>query len=85
MGQMPFLVTPEGKVLGQSGSIMKYICKQGGTVRIIKFVMISSPAKTVSSEHSNKKGKNKGIKKNWGELVAWQPLEHVSKLLLSSC
>ncbi len=29
---MPFIVTPEGKVLAQSGAIMKYICKQGGTV-----------------------------------------------------
>ncbi|CAH3155181.1 unnamed protein product [Porites lobata] len=29
LGQMPFLVTPEGKILGQSGAIMKYICKKG--------------------------------------------------------
>ncbi|XP_078384007.1 hematopoietic prostaglandin D synthase-like [Oculina patagonica] len=29
-GQMPFIVTPEGKALGQSGAIMKYICRQGG-------------------------------------------------------
>ncbi|KAL9962497.1 hypothetical protein ACROYT_G031602 [Oculina patagonica] len=29
-GQMPFIVTPEGNVLAQSGAIMKYICKQGG-------------------------------------------------------
>ena len=29
-GQMPFLVTPEGKVLAQAGAIMKYICKKGG-------------------------------------------------------
>ncbi|CAH3197144.1 unnamed protein product, partial [Porites evermanni] len=28
LGQMPFLVTPEGKILGQSGAIMKYICRQ---------------------------------------------------------
>ncbi len=31
LGQMPFIVTPEGKVLGQSGAIIKYICRQGGT------------------------------------------------------
>ena len=31
-GQMPFLVTPEGKVLGSSVAIMKYISKKGGTV-----------------------------------------------------
>ncbi|CAH3180261.1 unnamed protein product [Porites evermanni] len=30
LGQMPFLITPEGKILGQSGAIMKYICKKGG-------------------------------------------------------
>ena len=30
--QMPFLVTPEGKVLAQSTTLMKYICKQGGTL-----------------------------------------------------
>jgi len=29
---MPFIVTPEGKVLAQSAAIMKYICKKGGTV-----------------------------------------------------
>ncbi|XP_073251573.1 glutathione S-transferase-like [Porites lutea] len=29
-GQMPFLVTPEGNVVAQSGAIMKYICKKGG-------------------------------------------------------
>ncbi|XP_073252273.1 glutathione S-transferase-like isoform X2 [Porites lutea] len=29
-GQMPFIVTPEGKILAQSGTIMKYICKKGG-------------------------------------------------------
>jgi len=29
-GQMPFIVTPEGKVLAQSAAIMKYICKKGG-------------------------------------------------------
>ncbi|KAJ7389534.1 hypothetical protein OS493_030919 [Desmophyllum pertusum] len=28
LGQMPFIVTPEGKVLGQSGAIVKYICKK---------------------------------------------------------
>ena len=27
---MPFLVTPEGKVLAQSGAIMKYIWKKAG-------------------------------------------------------
>ena len=27
---MPFLVTPEGKILAQSGAIMKYICKKSG-------------------------------------------------------
>ncbi|CAH3155185.1 unnamed protein product [Porites lobata] len=26
---MPFIVTPEGKILAQSGTIMKYICKKG--------------------------------------------------------
>ena len=30
LGQMPFLVTPEGKVLAQSGAIMKYIWKKAG-------------------------------------------------------
>ncbi|XP_073252276.1 probable glutathione S-transferase 9 isoform X2 [Porites lutea] len=30
LGQMPFIVTPEGKILAQSGTIMKYICKKGG-------------------------------------------------------
>ena len=30
LGQMPFLVTPEGKILGQSGAIMKYICREAG-------------------------------------------------------
>ncbi|CAH3155038.1 unnamed protein product, partial [Porites lobata] len=29
-GQMPFIVTPEGKTLGQSVAVMKYICKIGG-------------------------------------------------------
>ncbi|KAL9962491.1 hypothetical protein ACROYT_G031596 [Oculina patagonica] len=29
-GQMPFLLTPEGKTLAQSGAIMKYICKKAG-------------------------------------------------------
>jgi len=29
-GQMPFMVTPEGKVLAQSATMMKYICKKGG-------------------------------------------------------
>ena len=32
LGQMPFIVTPEGKVLAQSGAIMKYICKKGGRI-----------------------------------------------------
>ena len=31
-GQMPFIVTPEGKTVGQSVTIMKYICKIGGDV-----------------------------------------------------
>ena len=30
LGQMPFLVAPEGKILGQSGAIMKYICRKAG-------------------------------------------------------
>ena len=30
LGQMPFIVTPEGKTLAQSGAILKYICKKGG-------------------------------------------------------
>ncbi|XP_073252272.1 hematopoietic prostaglandin D synthase-like isoform X1 [Porites lutea] len=30
LGQMPFIVTPEGKTLAQSGTILKYICKKGG-------------------------------------------------------
>ncbi|XP_073251979.1 glutathione S-transferase-like [Porites lutea] len=30
LGQMPFLVTPEGKILAQSGAIMKYIWKKAG-------------------------------------------------------
>ncbi|XP_073252274.1 probable glutathione S-transferase 5 [Porites lutea] len=30
LGQMPYIVTPEGKTLAQSGTIMKYICKKGG-------------------------------------------------------
>ena len=32
LGQMPFIVTPEGRTLAQSGTIMKYICKKGGDV-----------------------------------------------------
>ena len=28
LGQMPFIVTPEGKILAQFGTIMKYICKK---------------------------------------------------------
>ena len=32
LGQMPFIVTPEGKILAQSGTIMKYICKKGGDI-----------------------------------------------------
>ena len=32
LGQMPYIVTPEGKTLAQSGTIMKYICKKGGDV-----------------------------------------------------
>ena len=32
LDQMPFIVTPEGKILAQSGTIMKYICKKGGDV-----------------------------------------------------
>ena len=32
LGQMPFIVTPEGITLAQSGTIMKYICKKGGDV-----------------------------------------------------
>ena len=31
-GQMPFIVTPEGKTLAQSSTITKYICKKGGEV-----------------------------------------------------
>ncbi|CAH3143812.1 unnamed protein product, partial [Pocillopora meandrina] len=30
LGQVPFLVTPDGKVLGQSQAIMKYVCRIGG-------------------------------------------------------
>jgi len=30
LGQIPFLVTPEGKVIGQSGAIMKYLSRKGG-------------------------------------------------------
>ncbi|KAL9962486.1 hypothetical protein ACROYT_G031591 [Oculina patagonica] len=30
LDQMPFIVTPDGKVLGQSCAIMKYICRQAG-------------------------------------------------------
>ena len=37
LGQMPFLVTPEGKILGQSGAIMKYICKKGGKQNYIPY------------------------------------------------
>ena len=32
LGQMPFILTPEWKILGQSGTITKYICKKGGDV-----------------------------------------------------
>ena len=32
LGQMPYMVTPEGKTLAQSGTITKYICKKGGDV-----------------------------------------------------
>ena len=37
LGQMPFLITPEGKILGQSGAIMKYICKKGGKQNYILY------------------------------------------------
>ena len=30
LGQIPFIITPEGKILGQSNAIAKFICKQGG-------------------------------------------------------
>ena len=30
--ELPYIVTPEGKTLGQSGAICKYICKKGGDV-----------------------------------------------------
>ena len=30
LGQMPFMETPEGKFLAQSGAIMRYICKKAG-------------------------------------------------------
>ena len=30
--ELPYIVTPEGKILGQSGPICKYICKKGGDV-----------------------------------------------------
>ena len=30
--ELPYIVTPEGKILGQSGAICKYICKKGGDV-----------------------------------------------------
>ncbi|KAJ7389533.1 hypothetical protein OS493_030918 [Desmophyllum pertusum] len=30
LGQMPFIVTPEGKALAQSAAIMKYICRKAG-------------------------------------------------------
>ena len=29
-GQVPFIITPDGKVLGQSFAIMKYICREAG-------------------------------------------------------
>jgi len=29
---MPFLVTPEGKIIGQSGAIMKYRSRKGGKI-----------------------------------------------------
>jgi len=32
LGQIPFLVTPEGKVIGQSGAIMKYVSRKGGKI-----------------------------------------------------
>ena len=32
LGQMPFIVSPEGITLAQSGTIMEYICKKGGDV-----------------------------------------------------
>ena len=35
---MPFLVTPEGKILAQSGAIMKYICKKSGIKEVISVV-----------------------------------------------
>ena len=37
LGQMPFIVTPEGKYLAQSGAIMRYICKKGGKIWLIIF------------------------------------------------
>ena len=35
LGQMPFLVTPERKILAQSGAIMKYICKKSGIKKLM--------------------------------------------------
>ena len=34
---MPFIVTPEGKILAQSGTVTKYICKKGGDVLNVIF------------------------------------------------
>lgn len=38
---MPFIVSPEGKVLAQSGAIMKYICKQSGNIARILLISLT--------------------------------------------
>ena len=38
LGQMPFIVTPEGNVLGQSAAIMKYICKKRGKILLLVYL-----------------------------------------------
>ena len=48
LGQMPFIVTPEGKILAQSGAILKYICKKGGKQNYILQSFRFTPCKGVN-------------------------------------
>ena len=45
---MPFIVTPEGKILAQSGAILKYICKKGGKQNYILQSFRFTPCKGVN-------------------------------------
>ena len=37
---MPFIITPDNKVLGQSFAIMKYICREAGMF-VVQLVLLA--------------------------------------------